>query len=187
MCGKKFPSISTASTFPLTPAAVDNGTTNSPDPAPRSTTTSPGRSFIAATTSGILSAATRSGASSVATQSSAGRDARCAPAGGASTAARMKTNAALFTHDHLPRLSRFVNECLRVDAWSFAAGARHVLDVGPGIQVRLALNTALAAKLQDPIAERPKECPIVRHEQHRAVVVLERVDEHFLREENEVV
>ena len=35
-----------------------------------------GRSFIAATTSGILSPATRSGASSVVIQSSAGRDAR---------------------------------------------------------------------------------------------------------------
>ena len=94
----------------LAPAAFDNGTTNSPDPAPRSTTTSPGRSFIAATTSGILSAAIRSGASSVAIQSSAGRDARCAPAAGASTTAKTKTIAARFMHDYLPCLSRFVNE-----------------------------------------------------------------------------
>jgi hypothetical protein len=108
MCGKKLRSISTASTFPLAPAALDIGTTNSPDPAPRSATTSPGRSFIAATTSGILSPATRSGDSSVAIQSSAGRDARCAKAAGASTAARMKTTAALFMPDDLPRLSRFV-------------------------------------------------------------------------------
>jgi hypothetical protein len=28
MCGKKFRSISTASTFPLSRAALDNGTTN---------------------------------------------------------------------------------------------------------------------------------------------------------------
>ena len=99
MCGKKFRSISTASTFPPGPAAFDKGTTNNPDPAPRSATTSPGRSFIAATTSGILSPATRSGASRVAIQSSAGRDARCAPAAGASRAARTQAIAALFMDD----------------------------------------------------------------------------------------
>src|SRR5687768_1244678 len=76
---------------------------------------------------------------------------------------------------------------LRVDTRGLAAGARHVLDVRPWIQMRLSLNAALAAKLQHAIAQRPEEFSIVRHEQHRPFVVLQRVDEHFLREEIEVV
>src|SRR5262245_18954130 len=76
---------------------------------------------------------------------------------------------------------------LRVNARSFAAGARHVVYVGPWIQMRLSLNAALAAKFQHAIAQRPKECPIVRHEQHRPFVVFQRVDEHVLRKEIEVV
>src|SRR5262245_62014105 len=43
---------------------------------------------------------------------------------------------------------------LRVDAGSFAAGARHVLYVRPWIQMRLSLNAALAAKFQHAIAQR---------------------------------
>src|SRR5688572_25390853 len=46
---------------------------------------------------------------------------------------------------------------LRVDARSFAAGARHVLDVGAWIQMRLSLEAALAAKLEHPIAQRAEE------------------------------
>ena len=50
------------------------------------------------------------GVSSVAIQSSAGRDARCAPAASASTAARTNTIAALFMHDDLTHLFRFVKQ-----------------------------------------------------------------------------
>ena len=70
---------------------------------------------------------------------------------------------------------------LRVDARSLAAGARHVLDVGPWIQMRLPLNPALAAKLQQAIPFAPKStgrANTLKTEFHRRRVVLNPCADH---------
>ena len=64
--------------------------------------------------------------------------------------------------------------------WGFVTGALDVLDGEAGIDVRLRLGAALAAKLQHAIAEAAQEFAVVRDEQYRPVEVLQRVEQHFL-------
>src|SRR5688572_10405648 len=74
-----------------------------------------------------------------------------------------------------------------MDSRRFVTGARDVLDVGAGIEMRLGVGAALTAELDHPVAQRSQESPVVRHEQHRPVEVLQRLDQHFLGEQVEVV
>src|SRR5882672_2444158 len=69
---------------------------------------------------------------------------------------------------------------LGVDARRLVAGTLDVLDIGTLVGVRLCLGAALSTQLQHPIAQATQELPVVRHEQHRAVEVLQRIEEHFL-------
>ena len=75
----------------------------------------------------------------------------------------------------------------RVDAGRLVARALDVLDVGALIRVRLRLGAALAAQLEHAIAQAAQELPVVRHEQHRPVEVLERIEQHLLGRQIEVV
>src|SRR5438128_7891735 len=67
------------------------------------------------------------------------------------------------------------------------AGTFDVLDVGAEVDVRLGLGAAFAAQLQDAVAQASEELAIVRHEEHGAVEVLERLYQHLLRREIEMV
>src|SRR5690349_17260420 len=67
------------------------------------------------------------------------------------------------------------------------SGTRHVLDVRPRIEMRLDVDAALAPQLDDPVAQRAQERAVMRDEEHRAVEILERLDQHFLGEEIEMV
>ncbi len=68
-----------------------------------------------------------------------------------------------------------------------APGTGDIVHVRPGVEVRLPLRPTLSTQFDNPVAQRTQEGAIVRDEQHRAIVVVQRVDEHFLREEIEVI
>src|SRR5688572_18194522 len=70
---------------------------------------------------------------------------------------------------------------------SFVTGSRNVFDVGPLIEMRLLLDAGLPSQLDDAVAQRAKKGAIVRDEQHRAFEVLQRLDEHLLGEQIEMV
>ena len=53
--------------------------------------------------------------------------------------------------------------------------------------MRLRVGAALAAELEHAVAEPAQERAVVRHEDHRALEVAERVDQHVLRREIEMV
>ena len=74
-----------------------------------------------------------------------------------------------------------------VYSWGFVPRASHVLHVGPGIHHRVRARPALAAELEHPIAQAAEERPIVGHEDHRALELVKRLDEHVLRREIEMV
>src|SRR5438045_1991834 len=65
--------------------------------------------------------------------------------------------------------------------------ARDVLHVGSGIHVQLRVGAALAAELEDAVAQAAQECAVVRHEQHRPVEILERVEQHLLGRQIEMI
>ena len=53
--------------------------------------------------------------------------------------------------------------------------------------MRFSVDARLAAELENPVAEAAKERPVVRYEDHRAVEVAQRLDEHLLGRQVEVV
>src|SRR4029077_12233800 len=85
------------------------------------------------------------------------------------------------------RQSKRLPRVLAVHAGCLVAGALDVVDIGAGIGVRLRVDAALPSELQDSIAQTAQELAIVRDEEHRAVEPLQRVEQHFLRRQIEVV
>ena len=67
-----------------------------------------------------------------------------------------------------------------MDAGRLVPRAGNVFCVRSGIQVRLAFCAGLAAQLEHTITEAAKEAAVVGNEEHGAVKVLERLDQHFL-------
>jgi len=76
---------------------------------------------------------------------------------------------------------------IRVHAWRLMAGAFDVLDVRALIGVRLRFGAAFPTQFEHAIAQAPQELPVVRHEQHRPVEVLQGIEQHLLRRQIEVV
>ena len=72
-------------------------------------------------------------------------------------------------------------------AGRLVAGPLDVLDVGTGIGVQLDVGPAFASQLQHPVAQPAQEHAVVRHEDHRAVELRQRIDQHFLRRQIQVV
>src|SRR5262249_44096423 len=64
----------------------------------------------------------------------------------------------------------------------FVAALADVLGVAAAVDAR-----PLREELEDAVRERGEEMPIVRDEEHRPLVVAERLDEHLLRRHVEVV
>src|SRR6187431_1128820 len=76
---------------------------------------------------------------------------------------------------------------LRMHPRRFVARPRDVVHVRTRIEVRLRVHTTLSTELDDAVAEAAQERAVVRHEQHRAVEILQSLDEHFLRRHVEVI
>src|SRR5260221_646188 len=74
-----------------------------------------------------------------------------------------------------------------MNARRFVSGPRDVLDIRAWIRVRLRLGAALASELQYAIAQTAQKLAIVGDEQHRAVEILQRVEQHLLRQQIEMV
>ncbi len=62
-----------------------------------------------------------------------------------------------------------------------------VLFVRARIDARITIDAALAAKLEDPRAKAAQERAVVRDEDHRAVEIFERFDQHFFRGQVQMV
>src|SRR5262245_20188099 len=67
------------------------------------------------------------------------------------------------------------------------SGTGYVLHVRTWIEMRLGFHAALSAQLDDTIAQPAEERAVVRHEEHRPLEVLQRVNEHLLREQIQVI
>src|SRR5678815_2974334 len=83
--------------------------------------------------------------------------------------------------------SAIVTLRLGVHTWSFVAGALDVLDVRPLIRVRLRFGAALSAQLEHTVAQTAQELAVMRHKQHRTVEVLQRIEQHLLGRQIEMV
>src|SRR5689334_23061666 len=79
--------------------------------------------------------------------------------------------------------SRSRGRALLMDARRLVARTLDVFYVSSGVGMRLRVGAALAAELEDTVAQAPEELAIVRHEHHRPLEVLERVDQHLLGRE----
>src|SRR5207248_4529939 len=64
------------------------------------------------------------------------------------------------------------------DARRFVSRADHIFRVGTGIDVRFTV-AGLAAKLENAIAEASQEGTVMRYEEHGAVEILQRINEHL--------
>mgnify|MGYP000426795823 CR=1 FL=1 len=76
---------------------------------------------------------------------------------------------------------------LVVHAGRLVSAARHVVDVRPGIHKRLRVGPGLAAQLEHATAKSTQERPVVRDEDHGALEVTERVDQHLFGRQVQVV
>ena len=74
-----------------------------------------------------------------------------------------------------------------MNARRLVAGTGHVLHVRARILSRLGVGTALAAELQHAVAQSAEKFAIVGDKQHGALEVAQRIEEHFLRHQVEVV
>src|SRR4051812_29743962 len=63
----------------------------------------------------------------------------------------------------------------------------HIFDVGAGIEVRMRIPSALSAQFHDPAAETPQERTVVRHEEHASFEAVQRLHEHLLGGQIEMV
>src|ERR1017187_1524372 len=75
----------------------------------------------------------------------------------------------------------------RVYAGGFVAQALHVLDVGTGVHHGVALGAAFAAEFQHARAQTAQEHAVVRHENHGPFEAFERLHQHLLGGEVEVI
>ena len=80
-----------------------------------------------------------------------------------------------------------LNTLSGVDPGRFVARAIDVLDVRARIGVRMRVDAGFAAELEHAAAEAAQERAIVRHEDHRPLERLQRIDQHFLGRQIEVV
>src|ERR1022692_211501 len=68
----------------------------------------------------------------------------------------------------------------RVDPRRLVTNRLHILNVRSRINARMAILPALPSQLQHPRAQPPQEHAVVRHEDHRAFEVLQRIHQHLL-------
>ena len=67
------------------------------------------------------------------------------------------------------------------------AGALDVFDVRAEIGVRGGIGAAFAAQFEHAVAQPAEEIAIVRDEEHRPIEILERLDQHVLGRQVEVI